>query len=200
MDKESLIPQNPNRKCVKCGYLNLHDALVCSNCLQELSDDVSSSRVTRELPELLEEAHRRTRLQPLGKQLQERMDALSTSKDQRMPYQAGMKVILQLQPELSKVVILPNQLMSPYTLGRRDSMNGKSPSLDLDGYGGYRKGVSRTHATFNLNPNGLFIIDLGSANGTFINGRRIPTQTPHPLYHEDKLELGQLVCVVTFSF
>ncbi|MFZ4828665.1 MAG: FHA domain-containing protein [Phototrophicaceae bacterium] len=201
MDNQTLIPQNPNRRCMECGYLNLSDATVCSNCLRTLPEHISLSRGTRELPELLEEEHRRTRLHPLGKQLQERMSSIKAdaTPDQPMPYQMGKKVILEIFADTASHVILPNQLVQPYTLGRRDNVNGNTPSLDLDGYGGYKLGVSRTHACLKLEQGRLVVIDLGSVNGTFVNGRRILAQNPHPLHHGDRLGIGQLVCVVTFS-
>jgi signal transduction histidine kinase len=50
--------------------------------------------------------------------------------------------------------------------------------------------VSRRHAELRLEREGYRLVDLGSANGTFVNGRAID-QTP--LHSGDRLQLGQTV-------
>jgi hypothetical protein len=56
--------------------------------------------------------------------------------------------------------------------------------------------VSRRHAQISLSPeeNAHYIEDLGSTNGTFVNGRRVTTQTL--IQHDDTIELGQAVSMV----
>jgi len=49
-------------------------------------------------------------------------------------------------------------------------------------------GVSRAHARVRREGNALMIEDLGSRNGTFVNGRRI--HAPSPLFEGDKIQLG----------
>ena len=51
--------------------------------------------------------------------------------------------------------------------------------------------VSRHHARLTLQDAGYFIEDLGSTNGSFVNGRRV--MTPTPLNPGDKLGLGDTV-------
>jgi pSer/pThr/pTyr-binding forkhead associated (FHA) protein len=47
--------------------------------------------------------------------------------------------------------------------------------------------VSRQHAKLSLQPTGWFIADLGSTNGTFLNGLRIEPQTLHAVHSGDKV-------------
>ncbi len=52
--------------------------------------------------------------------------------------------------------------------------------------------VSSTHAIVIARNGGFNIADLGSANGTFINGRKLGNEA-HTLQHGDKIQLGQVV-------
>ncbi|MCC7359818.1 MAG: FHA domain-containing protein [Anaerolineales bacterium] len=67
----------------------------------------------------------------------------------------------------------------PITLGR-----DPSNQLAIEG-----AGVSRRHAQINLSGSGLVIEDLGSSNGTYVNGERITA--PRALQAGDRLSLGQ---------
>jgi len=50
--------------------------------------------------------------------------------------------------------------------------------------------VSGTHAIVLARDGGYNIVDLGSSNGTFVNGRRLGNES-HVLQHGDKIQLGQ---------
>ncbi|HEY8461545.1 MAG TPA: DUF3616 domain-containing protein, partial [Blastocatellia bacterium] len=50
--------------------------------------------------------------------------------------------------------------------------------------------VSGTHALILARDGGYNIVDLGSSNGTFVNGRRLGNES-HVLQHGDKIQLGQ---------
>ena len=54
--------------------------------------------------------------------------------------------------------------------------------------------VSRRHSRIAQTQDGYTIEDLGSTNGTFVNGQRITT--PTRLYHGDTLEFGESIRVV----
>jgi len=75
-------------------------------------------------------------------------------------------------------------------IGRR---GGKEPvDLDLDYYDpqGY---ISRNHARVSVNRRRYHLIDLDSANGTYVNGQRLTPRVPRPLRDEDRIRLGQVV-------
>lgn len=81
-------------------------------------------------------------------------------------------------------------------IGRADTARGLIPDIDLGAEGGYDAGVSRRHAILSQR-NGAYIIeDLGSANGTFVNGRRLTAQAAVPLNHGDELKCGTLVLLI----
>ncbi len=84
-------------------------------------------------------------------------------------------------------------------LGRRDSSGGVFPDLDLAPDGGVEEGVSRRHARIYQMGNRLFVEDAGSANGTFLNNKRITPHLPHLLQEGDTLQLGRLRLGVKFD-
>ena len=49
--------------------------------------------------------------------------------------------------------------------------------------------MSRQHATIRGDASGFWISDLGSSNGTFVNGSRV-NQEPQKLRNWDRIELG----------
>ena len=59
--------------------------------------------------------------------------------------------------------------------------------------------VSRHHATISWQADQLVIEDVGSANGTFLNGQRLTPYLPHPLQKGDKLQVGKLHMTVDFE-
>jgi pSer/pThr/pTyr-binding forkhead associated (FHA) protein len=78
-------------------------------------------------------------------------------------------------------------------VGRKDNQRGIYPDVDLGLDGGYDAGVSRRHAIISPMGAGFAIEDLASANGTFVNGQRLPPQTATPLRHGDELKFGTLI-------
>src|SRR5262249_16794713 len=73
-------------------------------------------------------------------------------------------------------------------IGRKDNGGGIFPDVDLGLDGGYDAGVSRRHAILSYQDGIYRIEDLGSANGTFINSRRLASQTATPLASGDELK------------
>lgn len=94
-------------------------------------------------------------------------------------------------PEQEEALDLP--LQNDFSIGRLVEGQVIAPDVDLNKYEAYNKGVSRLHATIRIDPkkNKVFIIDQGSANGTFVNGYEIPANSEVPLEHGDILTLGK---------
>jgi phage tail-like protein len=51
--------------------------------------------------------------------------------------------------------------------------------------------ISRRHALFLCEADGVRVVDTGSANGTFLSGARLPAQQPVPLADGAQLRVGQ---------
>ncbi|NJL95721.1 MAG: FHA domain-containing protein [Anaerolineae bacterium] len=85
-------------------------------------------------------------------------------------------------------------------VGRRDPSLIIQPDVDLSPYSGYRMGISRTHAQITRNAENLLaLIDLGSANGTFLNGQRLKPHSPIRLRSGDEVNFGQMVVHVYYD-
>jgi hypothetical protein len=78
-------------------------------------------------------------------------------------------------------------------IGRRDPTTGESPELDLTPYEAYQLGISRRHAVILIENQRLRIRDLGSRNGTYLNGRKLHPDQSTPLRDGDELRLGKIV-------
>lgn len=85
-----------------------------------------------------------------------------------------------------------------YLLGRADPKHNVNPDLDLGPYGGQQLGVSRRHATLFQIENGFAIRDLGSTNGTIVNGRVLAANQEWPLRDGDEIRLGKLAMNIYF--
>lgn len=95
--------------------------------------------------------------------------------------------------------IMPLADRSEFTLGRVAEGQPIMPDVDLTPYNAYANGVSRLHAVLKLVENRIALIDLGSSNGTFVNGVRINPQSETVLTNGDIISLGKLKIQVLFS-
>jgi hypothetical protein len=76
-------------------------------------------------------------------------------------------------------------------IGRLDPHRGIRPGVDLSKYDPASR-VSRRHARITTRGSQFFIEDLGSANGTIINGRnRLKPQQPVALTNGDLVKIGE---------
>jgi hypothetical protein len=111
-------------------------------------------------------------------------------------FQDYNQVIIHIRDASEPVTIKPS---SEYLIGRQDSASGISPDLDLTSFGALEKGVSRLHAALRRGEDVLSIVDLDSANGTFLNGQRLAAHQPRLLRDGDEIRLGKLVLHIYFK-
>jgi hypothetical protein len=88
--------------------------------------------------------------------------------------------------------ILPLSDRKEFTLGRISESQPIMPDIDLTPYQAYACGVSRLHAVLRSEGEQVFVMDLGSSNGTYLNGVRLQPNTNQVLNHGDILSLGKL--------
>lgn len=158
--------------CPSCKHEEIIGALFCSECGARLNYEIFMEATARG------EVAQETEGQPFAP-----YQRRPTS--QPLP---GYRVALTI---LDGGEILPLEGGQEFTLGRVSGNQPILPDVDLSPYGAYEGGVSRLHATINISKEAVTIMDLGSANGTWVNGKKIPAHQPIPLQHGDVLGLGK---------
>jgi hypothetical protein len=88
--------------------------------------------------------------------------------------------------------ILPLTSRTEFTMGRLSEGQPIMPDIDLTPYQAYASGVSRLHAVVKREDERTIVMDLGSSNGTYLNGRRLNPHTEEVLKHGDVVALGKL--------
>lgn len=78
-------------------------------------------------------------------------------------------------------------------VGRTDRSANVFPDIDLESDGGQNAGVSRRHVRISRQPDGYYLEDLGSINGSFLNRRRLSPGVPTELKDGDEVRLGNIV-------
>jgi pSer/pThr/pTyr-binding forkhead associated (FHA) protein len=106
--------------------------------------------------------------------------------------QAGQDtpLLIHIQGAAQPVVLQPNQRV---VLGRVDTTMPQQPDVDLTSYQGQEKGVSRIHAAIERTGETVTVVDLGSTNGTYVNGEKLVPHQPRVLRGGEEIRLGKLV-------
>lgn len=104
------------------------------------------------------------------------------------------RVVLQVLPS-GACLTLPQA--PSVLLGRGAGEPGKY-LVDLDSYNGYKRGVSRRHCELIRENDHLYIVDLGSSNGTSLNGVALEAYRRYTLADGDKLILGSMHFGISF--
>lgn len=113
---------------------------------------------------------------------------------------------VDITPPLDLKLMIPDSgrevevlLEGEVDIGRLDPSSGSFPDVDLTDYGGAEEGVSRHHAKIIRRGSKVFVEDLGSFNGTFLNGKKLPPHRCETLKSGDELKLSKLVLWVSFK-
>lgn len=128
--------------------------------------------------------------------------ATVTTKELQPPQEAvdmdvtSRTIRLHIKGVTEPVIVNPEG--KPVVLGRQGGADSGSAFVDLDRYGALDLGVSRRHATLRWELDQLMLIDLGSINYTFLNGRRLRANRPYELRDGDNISLGKLSMSIFF--
>lgn len=103
-------------------------------------------------------------------------------------------VVLQVLPS-GTCLTLP--AATRVLLGRGPAMAAEN-LIDLDAHKGLQHGVSRRHCLLVRENNHLYAIDLGSSNGTLLNGEPLVAHHRYTLADGDRLVLGSMHLGISF--
>lgn len=85
------------------------------------------------------------------------------------------------------------------TVGRMQQItDSMQPNVNLDDYEAFEKGVSRLHMKILRKSILIYVADLGSSNGTYLNGAKLTPHRERLLRSGDELQLGNLKLKVRF--
>ena len=94
---------------------------------------------------------------------------------------------------------VPLRVLDHVVLGREEGSDDVATYINLEPYGALNAGVSRRHAQFSRREDELLVRDLGSTNGTFLNGQRLIDARDYSVHDGDELVVGRLSLRVFFK-
>ena len=165
-------------KCPYCGEQFRPGALYCDECGQPLLDDPNSMTLPTKQIELVTSE----------------INSKATWGTARFAEDAV--IMVHIRDVTEPIQIVPKTRV---VIGRADSSTPNKPDLDLTSYGAMEKGVSRNHAAIYRSEDTLTLVDLGSANGTHLNGQRLIPEQPRVLRDGDEIRFGKLVVHIYFK-
>lgn len=165
-------------RCSHCNAQQMNGAIFCSECGASLINTSPHRETTTSLkqetdgvPSVVEQAQQLVVDAP--------QPAVGLQSISLVVINSGRRINLEANDEL--------------LVGRKDNQRGIYPDVDLGLDGGYDAGVSRRHALIMPSNSGYMLEDLASANGTFINGRRLSPKAPTAISSGDELKFGTLI-------
>ncbi len=157
--------------CPNCKHNNINGALFCDSCGTQLTD--KDPLTTQNIS-----------TNQFNTPLKKKTDEMYQSFDGRNAW--GSLHIL----DTGQVIALTTR--NEFTLGRVSEAQPIMPDIDLSPYQAYAGGVSRLHAVIKRDGKNIVIMDLDSANGTYINGKRLTPNVEQVVNHGDIVALGKL--------
>src|SRR5512134_1368017 len=156
--------------CTNCQHKNVAGAMFCAECGAQLDgvDTLITQAITDE--QIAEELKKPSRPEPAS-----------------APINSWISLHL-----MDSGKILPLASRNEFTLGRLSEGQPIMPDIDLTPYQAYASGVSRLHVVIKRESSRVVIMDLGSSNGTYLNGRRLNPHVEETLNHGDVVALGKL--------
>jgi len=159
-------------RCPDCNYDNRPGVLLCENCNADLYDILLEQVSTKQI--------NRAKTSDL------RLDTSPSSRP----------LVVYIHQDEAPIII---ERRDHQIIGRSDHDGQESVDIDLAAYGAQESGVSRQHLQVNAHLHPPVVIDLGSYNGTYVNGQKLTPDRPFPLESGDELRLARLVTHVYFK-
>lgn len=152
--------------------------MFCEECGQSLhGNPVNATLPTRQFEELANE-----------------LSAKATWGTARFSQEAA--VVIHIRDASEPIVLAPAKRT---LVGRYDTSSSQRPDVDLTPYGALEKGVSRIHAAIERSEDTLTVVDMGSSNGTLLNGQKLVPDQPRVLRDGDEIRFGKLIAHIYFK-
>jgi len=160
--------------CPVCGLSNRPGELACSRCGTLLANNSGTTR---------------------------KLETPNDPSSKPANWPTGEVIVADQEPITLEIgdaqVVIP--LAEVITIGRiSDASDSPRPDVDLSAYGADDQGVSRKHIKIKRKNILVYVADLGSTNGTLLNGRRLIPNAERLLRNGDVLQLGHLKIKVKF--
>jgi len=204
-NKDVPKPRPSFDECPHCGYHNRIGTLICDNCkrptVKQAVEGVSTKPFGADDAAAAQKNNAVSESQPAAPAQQNRpmsvTDLIAAVKSAGTDvFEPDMVLRFEIEGSPQPIIFYPK----PEThIGRRDPMTGVTPEIDLTAFAGYRMGVSRDHCVLRLKDKRLELTDLGSSNGTSLNGMKLQPHAVHILRDGDELMLGKMVVRVIFQ-
>ena len=164
--------------CPYCGHINREGTLFCEDCGQGLLGEVTEPTLpTRQLETL-----------PVD------LSARATWGTASLGNLSSVIFHIRDADEPTRITINDS-----IVFGRADNNSPRQPDVDLGPHGALDKGVSRIHASIERSDDTLTLVDMGSSNGTHLNGQRLVPDQPRVLRDGDEIRFGKLVAHIYFK-
>lgn len=171
--------------CAECGAKNPDDVFKCQNCAASFAEATpSDANQTYLVTNLLSEEEIGSTPWKWGQFL----------------FEKDYMLVLQIKDTNRQMMISPRSkiILGRNTQPSEDTQPTDTTLVDFNPYDGLTAGVSRQHAVLSCNAHLVTVTDLGSTNGTRINGKKLEPNTPRLLREGDELQLGKLKLTTRF--
>ncbi|MHC1785060.1 MAG: FHA domain-containing protein [Anaerolineaceae bacterium] len=168
--------------CPNCQKKNSEGTIFCGNCGTRLDPSPAG-----EGEKQVKQANQEKLAPPSTKPLKLEKD-----------FSENRTEISLLVLDNGKIITVKGQ--KEYSIGRISKGQAIIPDVDLSPFEAHKKGVSRLHAYLKIDKRGVVIVDMGSANGTKVNGQRIAPNVDYPLKHADTIVLGSIPLQIILDF
>ena len=161
--------------CPNCHHQEVAGALFCSECGAQLvlSDRMATQSIPRNTSEILVPSLE------------------NTPSTAALPQADAPDAVVSLYlADSGQIIHLAGR--TEFTLGRVADNQPILPDVDFSLFEAYSQGVSRLHASLKIINLRVVITDLGSSNGTRVNGQKIMPHIDYLLNHGDVIALGKL--------
>jgi FHA domain len=176
--KQREEPEETLPTCYNCGKEHQRGALVCAGCgvVFSVRLDLLSPEDTNDFSAELSEKPPSRPLPQIG----------------AAPF-VHTSVILEID---GIQLLIPNEEV--VIIGRGDSAEPPEGMVNLGRFGAYDKGISRRHLRIRRKGTLIYAVDLGSTNGTWLNGQRLLPYGDRLLRNDDELKVSHLTLKVKY--